>query len=172
MNKIKSGLLAVALLTVGFNAAAADLHPNGPGPHSQRQHSQQQHNAVYQSSIQTENPNESLKKLAADAPTIEQGKSYYVRVGVADISERNLATNKPINDAKNTKQRDRSMQCDQMRNKHNSVYQASVQTTDPNGSLKKLVADTPALATGKPYQVRVSIVEARNPPVMPAAVTN
>lgn len=26
MNKIKSGLLAVALLTVGFNAAAADLH--------------------------------------------------------------------------------------------------------------------------------------------------
>ncbi|EPU3837197.1 hypothetical protein [Providencia stuartii] len=60
-------------------------HYNGSGRHYGRHNGAMQ----YSTSIQTTQPDETLKKIAADAPRGESGKQYVVRVSVIEISNNN-----------------------------------------------------------------------------------
>ncbi|QNP22375.1 hypothetical protein H9L31_16005 [Providencia rettgeri] len=82
MKKLNTGLLALALLTVGFTAAA-----NGVNHKMPRQHMGNHHNMVYSVAEQTMTPNETAKKLANNAPKIEDGKRYVVKVTVMEVPE-------------------------------------------------------------------------------------
>ncbi|WP_333988120.1 hypothetical protein, partial [Providencia huaxiensis] len=74
--------LALALLTVGFTAAA-----NGVNHKMPRQHMGNHHNMVYSVTEQTTTPNETVKKLANSTPKIEDGKRYVVKVTVMEAPE-------------------------------------------------------------------------------------
>ncbi|WP_272568553.1 hypothetical protein [Providencia sp. PROV255] len=82
MKKLNTSLLALALLTVGFTAAA-----NGVNQKMPRQHMGNHHNMVYSVAEQTTTPNETVKKLANSAPKIEDGKRYIVKVTVMEVPE-------------------------------------------------------------------------------------
>ncbi|MBW3106197.1 hypothetical protein KYI78_13275 [Providencia rettgeri] len=82
MKKLNTGLLALALLTVGFTAAANGINHKMP-----RQHMGNHHNMVYSVAEQTMTPNETAKKLANNAPKIEDGKRYVVKVTVMEVPE-------------------------------------------------------------------------------------
>lgn len=82
MKKLNTSLLALALLTVGFTAAA-----NGVNHKMPRQHMGNHHNMVYSVAEQTMTPNETAKKLANNAPKIEDGKRYIVKVTVMEVPE-------------------------------------------------------------------------------------
>lgn len=82
MKKLNTGLLALALLTVGFTAAA-----NGVNYKMPRQQMGNHHNMVYSVAEQTTTPNETAKKLANNAPKIEDGKRYVVKVTVMEVPE-------------------------------------------------------------------------------------
>ncbi|MEQ5285232.1 hypothetical protein [Providencia huaxiensis] len=82
MKKLNTSLLALALLTVGFTAAA-----NGVNHKMPRQHMGNHHNMVYSVTEQTTTPNETVKKLANITPKIEDGKRYVVKVTVMEAPE-------------------------------------------------------------------------------------
>lgn len=82
MKKLNTSLLALALLTVGFTAAA-----NGVNHKMPRQHMGNHHNMVYSVTEQTTTPNETVKKLANSTPKIEDGKRYVVKVTVMEAPE-------------------------------------------------------------------------------------
>ena len=108
MKKINSGLLALVLMSVGFAAVANDVNNNhrprqNMENSSPRQHMGNHHNMVYSVAEQTTTPNETVNKLAANAPKIEDGKRYIVKVSVIEVPEntnRNtipaLPVNKPV----------------------------------------------------------------------------
>ncbi|ENU1226486.1 hypothetical protein [Providencia rettgeri] len=95
MKKLNTGLLALALLTVGFTAAA-----NGVNQKMPRQHMGNHHNIIYSVAEQTTTPNETAKKLANNTPKIEDGKRYIVKVTVMEVPEfkamNTMPTPKPI----------------------------------------------------------------------------
>ncbi|EPJ8534144.1 MULTISPECIES: hypothetical protein [Providencia] len=91
MKKLNTGLLALALLTVGFTAAA-----NGVNQKMPRQHMGNHHNMVYSVAEQTTTPNETVKKLANSAPKIEDGKRYIVKVTVMEVPEFKPMNTMPI----------------------------------------------------------------------------
>ncbi|WP_369311480.1 hypothetical protein [Providencia rettgeri] len=97
MKKLHAGLFALALMSVGFAATAANVG-NGPLP---RQHMGNHHNMVYSVAEQTTTPNETVKKLANNAPKIEEGKRYVVKVVVMEVPEfsnsNNMPAPKPVN---------------------------------------------------------------------------
>lgn len=96
MKKLNTGLLAIALMSVGFAAAA-----NGVNPKMPRQHMGNHHNMVYSVTEQTTTPNETAKKLANNAPKIEDGKRYIVKVSVMEVPEfpamNTMPAPKPVN---------------------------------------------------------------------------
>lgn len=97
MKKLNAGLFALALMSVGFTATAANIGNN----HMQRQHMGNHHNMVYSVAEQTTTPNETVKKLANNAPKIEDGKRYVVKVTVMEVPEfpnmNNMPMPKPVN---------------------------------------------------------------------------
>ncbi|MDN0019992.1 hypothetical protein QVM86_12720 [Providencia stuartii] len=82
MNKLNSGLLALMLMSVGFAAAA-----NGPDNRSSRPHMGNHHNVLFSVAQQTTTPNETLKKLANDAPKAADGKRYLVKMSIVEVPE-------------------------------------------------------------------------------------
>ncbi len=91
MKKINTGLLALALMSIGFAASA-----NGVNNQTPRQHMGNHHNMVYSVAEQTTTPNETAKKLADAAPKIENGKRYVVKVSVVEVPEYSNSKNKPM----------------------------------------------------------------------------
>ncbi|WP_353242314.1 hypothetical protein [Providencia sp.] len=100
MKKLNAGLLALALMSVGFAATAANIG-NGGNNHMQRQHMGNHHNMMYSVAEQTTTPNETVKKLANNAPKIEDGKRYVVKVTVIEVPEfpnmNSVPMPKPVN---------------------------------------------------------------------------
>lgn len=82
MKKLNAGLFAIALMSVGFAAAA-----NGVNQKMPRQHMGNHHNMVYSVAEQTTTPNETAKKLANSAPKIEDGKRYIVKMSIVEVPE-------------------------------------------------------------------------------------
>lgn len=153
MKKTQLGLIAIALLAVGFGATAAQNnmnnnhsqnqdycngqdngnHQRGNGYHQRGGNGQgynHSNNVVYRSSVTSETPNETLKKLAADVPALKDGTQYTVKVSIHQIGS-------------NT----------------NSAYRTTVTTGTATETLKKLVADAPTLASGGKYMVNVSVYD-------------
>ncbi|MDR2226391.1 hypothetical protein [Providencia rettgeri] len=100
MKKLNAGLFALALMSVGFAATAANIG-NGGNNHMQRPHMGNHHNMVYSVAEQTTTPNETVKKLANSAPKIEDGKRYVVKVTVMEVPDfsnmNNIPMPKPVN---------------------------------------------------------------------------
>ncbi|HGN1705200.1 TPA: hypothetical protein ACKRTE_001031 [Providencia rettgeri] len=96
MKKLNAGLFAIALMSVGFAAAA-----NGVNPKMPRHHMGNHHNMVYSVTEQTTTPNETVKKLANSAPKLEDGKRYIVKVSVMEAPEypavNTMPAPKPVN---------------------------------------------------------------------------
>lgn len=95
MKKLNLGLFALALMSVGFAATAANMGYGGNN-HPQRQHMGNHHNMVYSVAEQTTTPNETVKKLANSAPKIEDGKRYVVKVTVMEVPELTNTNNTPM----------------------------------------------------------------------------
>ena len=85
MNKLNTGLLAIMLMSVGFAASAA----NGSDNKSPRHHMRARHNVIYSVTQQTTNPNETLQKLANDAPKAADGKRYMVKMTIVEVPDFN-----------------------------------------------------------------------------------
>lgn len=83
MTKLNTGLLAIMLMSVGFAASAA----NGPDNKSPRHHMGTPHNVIYSVAQQTTTPNETLKKLANDAPKATEGKRYMVKMTIVEVPD-------------------------------------------------------------------------------------
>lgn len=83
MKKLNAGLFALALMAVGFTAAANGVNNKMPRQHMGGNH----HNMVYSVAEQTTTPNETVKKLANGTPKIEDGKRYVVKVTVMEVPE-------------------------------------------------------------------------------------
>ena len=78
MKKLNTSLLALALLTVGFTAAANGVNQKMP------------RRDLIVTGVQTcalPISNETVKKLANSAPKIEDGKRYIVKVTVMEVPE-------------------------------------------------------------------------------------
>ena len=90
MKKVNAGLLALVLMSVGFGAAANVPNHKMPRQHMGNPH----HEVVYSVTERTTTPNETVKKIANNAPKIEDGKRYVVRVSVIEVPE--LTNGKPI----------------------------------------------------------------------------
>ncbi|WP_226571085.1 hypothetical protein [Mangrovibacter yixingensis] len=95
MKKTYKALVAVCLMAAGATAFAAQqetaksAHHEGQKMMAPRGHGQfmppMMMPPVYQSSMQTSDPAEALKKLTGDVPALEKGKRYDVRVEVREL---------------------------------------------------------------------------------------
>ncbi|MEQ5399125.1 hypothetical protein ABN303_00320 [Providencia rettgeri] len=104
MNILKPLILSVSLIAISFSTFAYPGDGNGSwhrgGYQNQHQYNDRpcdnyrhsnyanRHRGMmqYSTSIQTAQPDETLKKIAADAPKGENGKQYMVKVAVVEIT--------------------------------------------------------------------------------------
>lgn len=112
MNYLKPLLMATSIFAVSFSSLAYNGNNNCDGtwhrggyqnnaqsndnrPCNDNRHYNASgrhygmHNGVmqYSTSLQTTQPDEALKKIAADAPKAENGKQYVVHVSVVEITD-------------------------------------------------------------------------------------
>jgi hypothetical protein len=111
MTKMRNILLAASLLGAGTLAFAAPqqqqsepepvAHHEGKPQHHRQGHPMRPHCPMmmmapaYQASMQTSDPNEALKKMTNDVPTLEKGKRYQVSVTVKELPPLPPVPNKP-----------------------------------------------------------------------------
>lgn len=104
MNILKPLVIGAGLIAVSFSTLAYPGDGNGSWHRGGYQNQQQYNNRPcdnyrhsnyanrhhgmmqYSTSIQTTQPDEALKKIAADAPKGENGKQYMVKVAVVEIT--------------------------------------------------------------------------------------
>ncbi len=104
MNILKPLILSTSLIAISFSTLAYPGDGNGSwhrgGYQNQHQYNDRpcdnyrhsnyanRHRGMmqYSTSIQTAQPDETLKKIAADAPKGENGKQYMVKVAVVEIT--------------------------------------------------------------------------------------
>ncbi|MEY0474101.1 hypothetical protein [Providencia huaxiensis] len=102
MNILKPLILSASLIAISFSTLAypgdgswhrggyQNQHQYNDRPCDNYRHSNyaNRHRGMmqYSTSIQTAQPDETLKKIAADAPKGENGKQYMVKVAVVEIT--------------------------------------------------------------------------------------
>lgn len=91
MKKSYQVIIAACLLTAGGLAFATQQSDDVKDLHHHPEHGMMMMHGdgpmppVYQSSMQTDNPADALKKLTGDVPALEKGKRYDVHIEVREL---------------------------------------------------------------------------------------